>query len=110
MCEGKIGFNEVQKNLYLKISAFFLGNSRVYPGKWDNRDLWYGEGKYRNLRLFDQSGNFTIDPESLRLLGLLYEDFEEFKEQGDLNFYQDAEQYYTKWTRDNTSRCTSHVR
>ena len=58
---------------------FFLRNNEVYPGQWDSLQLWEGEGKYKDLRLFDQNGNFLIDPEGLKLLGLLHEDFREFK-------------------------------
>ncbi|KIK64862.1 hypothetical protein GYMLUDRAFT_39820 [Collybiopsis luxurians FD-317 M1] len=83
----------VKGNMFLKIATFFLGNNRVYPGKWDLKKLWRGAGKYKKLRLFDVKGHFTVDPEHLRSLGLLFEDFSAFKMHGDFDFYRKARQF-----------------
>ncbi|KIK55071.1 hypothetical protein GYMLUDRAFT_48025 [Collybiopsis luxurians FD-317 M1] len=97
MLGGKFPSDEVQENMYIKLIAFFQQQSEVYPGQWDSYKLWKGEGKYENLRLFDQSGNFIVNPEELKVLGLLYEDREEFQEHGDVNFNNKVIEYHCTW-------------
>ncbi|KIK61362.1 hypothetical protein GYMLUDRAFT_581102 [Collybiopsis luxurians FD-317 M1] len=86
----------VKTNMYLKVAKFFLENDKVYPGHWDSFQLWEGRGKFRKLRLFDQNGNFIIDPEELKSLELIYEEFEGYKKYGDREFCEKARKYWEK--------------
>ncbi|KIK61366.1 hypothetical protein GYMLUDRAFT_581287 [Collybiopsis luxurians FD-317 M1] len=96
MTGGPVYSKEIRKNMYLKVAKFFLENDKVYPGHWNSAQLYDGRGKYRNLRLFDESGIFTINPEELKSLGLIYEEFDEFKKLGDKKFSEQVRQYWEK--------------
>ena len=56
-----------------------MKNENIYPGDWSRRAVWNNEGIYKDLRLFDQDGKFVVDPEHLKSVRLLYDEWAEYQ-------------------------------